>query len=122
SNTNVATVASNGTVTSVGPGTVTFTFTEVPGGCSSITDPVTVTDPPEVSIDHDTLCVGATAQLTFPGGGSWSTNAPGVATVNGAGLVTAVGVGTAILTYDPGAGCVATITVVVTGSASAEAG
>ena len=54
-------------------------------------------------------CVGGTTQLSDPtGSGGWTSNNTGVATVDAAGNVTGVAVGTAIITYTA-AGCPATM-------------
>jgi uncharacterized protein YjdB len=110
SNTSVASVSPTGVVSALGPGTaridvrsedvtvsVTVTVTPVPVGRVTVT-------PGTVSLE-----VGATRALTAttadaagnPLSGrtvSWSSSATSVATVNGSGLVTAVGVGTATIT------------------------
>jgi uncharacterized protein YjdB len=111
--TNVATVAPNGTVTAVAVGTAIVTATsEGKSGTSTIT----VTAPPpapvaSVAVDPATanLTIGGTQQVTAtpkdaqgnPLTGravSWQSSATNVATVTQAGLITAVGAGTANVT------------------------
>ena len=106
----VATVDANGLVTAVAPGSATITATsEGKSGTSAITvNPVPVASV-AVSPASATLIVGATLQLTAtpldangnPLSGravSWTTSAPGVATVDANGLVTAVATGSATIT------------------------
>ncbi len=59
------------------------------------------------------VCVGATATLSgSPSGGSWSTSAPGVVSVNSSGTIYALSAGSATITYTPGGGyCPATAVV-----------
>ena len=110
SNAAIATVSPNGTVTGVGAGIAIISATS--GGKTgqaeimSIRVPVNhvVVTPPTVS-----LGVGLTAQLgavarddsgnDLPGRlVTWSTNAPGVATVSATGVVTAIAAGNAVVT------------------------
>ncbi len=60
-----------------------------------------------------TLCVGATTPLShITSGGSWSSGATGIATVNSTGVVTGVAEGTATISYTAGE-CNATTVVTV---------
>ena len=112
SNTAVARVSSSGLATAVAAGTATITATA--GGVSG-TATVTVRSGAvpvaSVSVTPNPASVqlGATVQLTAtprdasgnPLSGrqiTWSTNAPSVATVNGSGLVTGMGAGSATVT------------------------
>lgn len=102
-------VSVNGTTGSasaagVGNATVTYTVTDAAGCTNSASAPVAVVAPPNAGTISGTtaLCVGSTSTLTSSGntGGTWSSNAPAVATVNASsGLVTAVGAGNATITY-----------------------
>ncbi len=92
----VATITNSGLVTAVSQGTATFTYTESGSGCTSNPSaPVTVGVGPNVSIvGDDILCTGFTTQLSPSSGGVWTSSHPSIATVNNAGLVTAVSPGT----------------------------
>ena len=109
-NQNVATVDQNGKVTAVGEGTATITAT-VDGEsatCSVTVKEAAIVPVESVSLDKTNLKLteGETAQLTatvLPETATnrnvtWSSNAPGVATVDSSGKVTAVAPGTATIT------------------------
>ena len=109
-----ATVSATGVVTAVAPGTATITATsEGQSGTATITVPA----PPPASVATvavtpatPTVAVGATQQLTATprdaagtaltgrGPTTWASSNANVATVSAAGLVTAVGPGTATVT------------------------
>jgi uncharacterized protein YjdB len=127
SDTNVAIVNASGEVTAVGAGTATISYTVVgTGGCTDAvaTRTVTVTNPPIAGTISGTqeVCTGATTTFAVSGNsasGTWSSSDTNVATVNASGEVTAVGVGTATISYTVAGtgGCtdaVATRTVTVT--------
>src|SRR5262249_55519357 len=117
-NTSVATVnATTGVVTATGAGTATITFT-ITGGCNgapSQSSGVTVLPNPEVTSvtgSSSPLCIGATTTYTANGvvlgggTGSWTSDNTSVATVNAStGVVTAVGAGTANITFTITGGC-----------------
>jgi uncharacterized protein YjdB len=122
--TNIATVSSTGLVTGVAPGTAVITAaSEGKTGTST----VTVTIPAVASITlappSATLTPGTTATFTptlkDSHGGTltgrtvtWQSSAPGVATVNGSGVVTAVSEGTSTITAtSEGKSATATVTV-----------
>lgn len=107
SKTTVATVSPTGLVTALAAGTVTITATSE-GQSGSL--PLTTTPVPvatvTVTLSATSLTVGQTAQAlatlldssgnTLTGRSvTWTSSAPGVASVSGAGLVTAVAAGTA---------------------------
>ena len=107
SNTIVASVnAVSGEVTANSAGVVNITYT-VNSGCGNpvaASKILTVNNAVTAGTVNGTspLCVGATANYTSTGtsGGSWSSTNTSVATVNsGSGVVTAVGAGTADITY-----------------------
>ncbi len=120
----VATVSGTGLVTAVAPGTAIVTATsEGVRGTASITVSVVpvssvVVTPTSVSLD-----IGATRTIVATardaGGNSlagrpanWSTTAPAVATVSGAGVVTGIGVGTARIEVTiEGRSAISTVTV-----------
>jgi trimeric autotransporter adhesin len=120
----VATVSGSGLVTGQGVGTATITATsEGQTGTASVT--VTTVPVASVTVSPTTLSlvVGQTGQLTatprdaggtaLTGRGvSWSTSAPGVATVSTSGVVTGVGAGSATITAtSEGQTATATVTV-----------
>ena len=102
----VATVDATGVVTggAAGSATITYTVTSTTCGSSSKSANITINALPDAGTVNgaSTLCVGATANFTSTGagGGSWSSNNSLVATVNSVtGVVTAVGAGSATITY-----------------------
>lgn len=110
----VATVSATGVVTAIAAGNATITATS---GSASGTANVTVTVAPVATVSVNpataTLIAGTTTTLTTTlkdASGNvltgrtvtWSTNAPGVATVSPAGVVTAVGAGSATITATSG--------------------
>jgi uncharacterized protein YjdB len=102
----IATVSQTGQVTAVAPGAVTITATSTFDATKSGSTRLTVNPKPAVlSVivfsQHAALIAGTTSQFTanvsIVGGAStavtWATSAPGVATVDATGLVTAVAPG-----------------------------
>ncbi len=111
-NTTIATVNSSGTVFGMYAGTATISYT-VRNSCGStaVTASVTVNALPTVAAITGTNLVnigGTTALANATTGGTWSSNAPSVATINTTGVVTGVSLGTAVITYSVtnGSGCV----------------
>ena len=106
----VATVDGTGLVSTAGVGTATITATsEGKSGTASVTVTLVPVATVSVAPGHLDLRLGRTGQLTAtlrdsagnPLSGraiTWGSDAPGVATVDGTGLVTATGVGTATIT------------------------
>ncbi len=89
---------------SVGVTTLTHTL---PTGCqATATVIVTATTTPLITGSLG-VCIGSyTTLANATPGGTWATSAPGVATIDGTGLVTSVAIGTAGVTYTPpGIGC-----------------
>jgi len=107
SNTAVATVTNSGVVTAVSAGNTVFTFTQTGSDCPSNGLVATINPTPVVTIDGDTeLCVGETSSASSTlAGGSWASSDPAVATVNTAGVITAVAQGTATISYISADGC-----------------
>ncbi len=103
SNIAVATVgsldATNGTVTGVAAGTAAISYTNA-SGCSRVVT-VTVTGAMTPNTGNALLCMGQTTTLAnATSGGAWTSGATGIATVNsGSGVVSAVSVGNANITY-----------------------
>lgn len=127
SDTSVATVDSNGVVTSVGVGTaiITFTSTDNPEAKASCT--VTVNDVPPTSVtldksehtltmgtnDNVTLVVTLAPENTLATSLTWTSSNLNVATVNDKGVVTAVGAGTAVIKVASANGMEASCTITV---------
>ncbi len=86
-----------------------------PINITSNTQTITVTAPTSSILGPSTLCSGSTITLTDSSpGGTWSSSAPGVATVTTGGVVTGVGAGgTATITYAGSGGCNATKAITV---------
>ena len=99
----VASVNSGGTVTGMATGTATITYGA--GGVCSVTKPVTVVGPLPISAPTSFVCAGGTVLFSDPtAGGTWSSGAGTIATVDGGGTVTGVSLGTTQITYTQG-GC-----------------
>ena len=115
----VATVDQNGVVTAVAEGTAVITCKSEDGSLSA-TCTVTVTDNNGTSHPTIDMEVGDTAQLEDPnpdGKNTWTSDDETVATVDQNGVVTAVGVGTAVIICKNEDGLVIDqYTVVVTGA------
>lgn len=109
----IATVDAAGTVTGVGAGTTTITYT-LPGGCSVLRT-ITVNGLPSITTAPTDVCVGSVAAMSAaPGGGTWTSSNPTVATVGAStGNVVGVAAGTSTITYTLPSSCfnVTTITV-----------
>jgi gliding motility-associated-like protein len=114
SNTGVATVDNAGLVTAVSGGSSIITYTNN-NGCQQ-TATVTVNALPTIGGTLN-VCVGSTTSLTGSGTAAaatpWISSNTGVATVDNAGLVTAVSGGSSIITYTNNNGCQQTATVTV---------
>jgi uncharacterized protein YjdB len=120
SNPAIATVTNAGVVTGVSPGFTTFTFTNTTTGCQSLpTAPITINPSPNVSVTgSNSICEGATTTLSPITGGTWTSSDPLKATVNNAGLVTAVSSGmfpsgNVTFTFTSSVGCISQPTPVV---------
>ena len=100
-----ATVGSTGTVTGLVAGTSIITYS-LPTGCIT-TSVVTVNSLPVAISGVGTLCSGLTTSLSdSPGGGTWSSSTPSVASIGSlTGMVTGGIAGTATITYMIGSGC-----------------
>jgi NHL repeat len=96
-------------------------ITDCAGGTDTTWIKVTVNPPPAPITGTANVCVGVTTTLSdIVTGGTWSSDSVAVATVvtssGGAGVVTGVRAGVAVITYSPGAGCSATMAVTVNAS------
>ncbi|MES2702330.1 MAG: T9SS type A sorting domain-containing protein [Bacteroidota bacterium] len=112
----VATInATTGVVTGVMAGTATMTYT-IPTGCFvTVTDTVNAIPVVAPITGTTSLCPGATTTLSnATAGGTWSSSDAAVATIDGAGVVTAVAGMTATISYTVGGtlGCSASATTV----------
>lgn len=129
SNTDVATVANNGTVTGVVAGSATITATSKLDSSVTATCSVTVQDIPVTSVSlnktslemqagaHDTLVVSyLPSNATIPTF-AWTSSNESVAKVTDSGGVTAYSEGTATITVSDGNGHSASCTVSVSGTA-----
>ncbi len=110
---NARATVTGGVVTGVSVGIDTIIYTV--GTCFVTTyvtvnaNPATITPAGPVSV-----CVGATTTLAdITPGGTWSSGAPGTATVTGGGVVTGVAAGIATISYTNVLGCSATKDVTV---------
>lgn len=119
----IATVDAGGSVTGVSAGTVSITYM-LSGGCMS-TYLITVKPVPSAISGSASLCVGGTVTLTdaTSGGVSWSSSDSSVATIgSSSGVLTAMGAGTATITYTIINGCYTTTVVTINSLPSAITG
>jgi len=102
--TSIATVDASGNVTGVALGTAIISYTSS-FGCS-VTSPLTVTPTPAAIIGNINVCYGSSYAFTdMVPGGSWSSSAPGIASVSSTGTVTGVSLGAATIYYSMSSGC-----------------
>lgn len=113
SNTGIASVNATGVVLGVSPGTATISYvvTSAFGCISTATRTVTVNATPVGGTLNGTqnVCVGLTTNFSSSvPGGTWTSLNPGIATVNAAGDVLGVSIGTATINYvvTSPAGCI----------------
>ncbi len=110
----VATVAGSGDVSGVSAGLASITYT-LPTGCIR-TQIVTVNSLPANIMSDNAVCVGQTmTALNATTGGTWSSSAPGTATIDASGVVSGVMSGNTTLTYTLPTGCTTTKTITVNG-------
>ncbi|WP_345083429.1 beta strand repeat-containing protein, partial [Nemorincola caseinilytica] len=95
----VATVSPAGVVSGVSNGAATIQFSA--SGCTA-TLPITVGTTPTITGASSICFPGSTTLTGSPGGGVWTSSAPGVATITGGGLVNAVSIGTTLISYNTG--------------------
>ena len=120
--TSVATITpTTGIMSGVAAGTTTITYTTAT--CGNTTVPVTVIGAPPAISGSATLCVAGTSILSDAIlGGTWSSSATSVVTVNAAlGIAAGISTGTATITYTTACG-MATLPVTVTGAPAAITG
>ncbi len=95
SNPLIATISNTGIVTGVGAGNVHFIYTNSATSCASDISPtIQVKAKPGISLDgEDAVCIGATTNFLPGSGGTWASTNPSVASINNAGVVTALSAG-----------------------------
>ena len=122
SNTAVATISGTGLVNGLTPGTTNITYTGPTGGCIGPVVTVTVNALPTAINGTRVVCQGQTTSLSDgTTGGTWTSSATTIATVDPTGLVTGINGGvagsttynTAVITYTLGTGCIVTAIVTV---------
>jgi uncharacterized protein YjdB len=114
SNANASVDLSTGAVTGVTAGTSVISYT-IGTGCY-VTAIFTVNASPAAITGTLSTCVGsATSLADATTGGTWSSGTTSIATVNGAGVVTGVSAGNAVISYTAGNGCYATAVVSING-------
>jgi len=120
SNTSVATIAQTGILSGLNSGVTIISYSN---SCGMATHTVAVTESPGAITGGNAVCIGITLALSnSTHGGTWSSTATGIATVNAAtGVVTGVAAGNAALTYATACG-VATTTVTVGAAGYIDAG
>ncbi|MBK7008866.1 MAG: Ig-like domain-containing protein [Saprospiraceae bacterium] len=103
----------NYTTLSLGVGTHKFKrfYTKLTGKiCGLESNEVTIVVNSKPTITQplsSSLCVGATTTITPTSGGTWTSSAPGVASINNAGLITGIAAGSAAFTFtNSTTGCV----------------
>ena len=101
------------TVSPTATTTYTATVTDACGITATATSTITVNPAPPITGTMSVCVGGNTALSNTTGGGTWSSSAPGVATVSGSGVVYGVSAGTTIITYITPAGCSDTALVTV---------
>ena len=113
SNPGVASISALGVLTGNSPGTTIISYT-LATGCFT-QSVVTVNASPAPITGTPVVCVGGTTLLTdVVAGGTWSCDAPGIATVlTATGLVTGISAGTSTMYYAIPTGCSSTVVVTV---------
>jgi trimeric autotransporter adhesin len=107
SNTTTATIdASTGVVAGISPGTTVITYSSGVGCYKTAVFTVSSSLGSITTTGSAALCAGATTTLScIPGGGTWSSSHPAIATISATGLVTGVSSGTATISYTNSSSC-----------------
>ncbi len=112
-NTNASVGLNSGVVTGMNSGSTTVIIYTTPGGCQAITT-VSINTSPSIIGGATTVCASATTSLTnVATGGTWTSSNTSTATVNAAGVLSGIVVGTANITYALPDGCSITTPVAV---------
>jgi hypothetical protein len=104
----VATINSvTGLLTGVSDGITTITYTTISTGCNTVKD-ITVNPIPSVVTGAPAMCIGgSTTYIATPAGGTWSTSAGIITTINATtGVATGIAAGNAFISYTLPTGCV----------------
>ncbi|GAA4461247.1 hypothetical protein GCM10023093_05580 [Nemorincola caseinilytica] len=118
---NVTIGATTGVVNGINAGTATVSYTH-PTGCRA-TAVVTVLALPSAISGTLSVCETFTTTLNCtPGGGTWSTTCPGIASIGTNGVVTGLSAGTCDVTYTLGSGCIRTAVITVNALPAAISG
>ncbi len=109
----IAVISASGVITGIAAGTALISYT-VPSYCYAF-EVVTVDALPEAITGNLNVCQGLTSALTdATAGGTWSSGNPLIATVDAAGVVTGLQIGTSVITYTSLTGsCITTAIVTV---------
>jgi uncharacterized protein YjdB len=120
--TGIAPVTAAGVVSGSALGTATITYT-ASNGCISTTI-ATVNALPTAITGTFVLCANATTTLSStPTGGTWSSSAPGIASIgSSSGVVSGIAGGTTIITYTSPAGCIITAGMTINAAPTAITG
>jgi uncharacterized protein YjdB len=100
-NPSVAIVNNTGMVTAISAGSATFLYTENVNNCTSLPSiPILVHPKPITEIyGPDEICIGDTTYITPATGGTWTSSAPSVASINNEGLIQALSAGSATFVF-----------------------
>jgi CshA-type fibril repeat protein len=104
----VATIAQNGTITGVNPGTVTFIYTSDLTGCvSDPSTPLTVEQPTEITLTGpSSICVNETTSILPNTGGTWTSSNINIATISSNGAIVGHNSGIVTFTFDSDTACI----------------
>ena len=99
SDTTTATISSGGAITGVVAGSAHITYTLTASGCFVVA-PVSVMLPPASITGFSTICPGSSLTLSDAvSGGTWSSSASSVASINSSGVVHCAGTGFTTINY-----------------------
>ncbi|MBK8701455.1 MAG: choice-of-anchor A family protein [Saprospiraceae bacterium] len=95
SDTTIAVISNNGTITGVSEGAASFVFQVLGTNCTSDpSPPVTVYPKPIVTIlGQDAICIGQSTLLSPNAGGTWVSSQPTVASISPSGVVSSIHAG-----------------------------
>jgi len=116
SNTTIATVQSNGVVSAISEGSVTFSFKSNSTQCESeATTPITINPSPVIQLTgDDEICIQTTTSVASDISGSWTSSDVSIATVSSSGLVTGISGGTVDLSFVSYQNCSASGVITIT--------